>query len=260
MKRYILNSSLIILLFASNIKSQTTLIKHEDYFNSRLSIKGGIGHIVVKDEFISKEKYSGNSPYYIIDWSNFRKTHGLDIAFEILNSATLKNNNVSAQITEFSFNFSYLYSIGKAKLFNKNLYLLLGPTPELFLYFRNQNIARGGNAIMDAYSGAVLISLGMRFNLILSISRKIKIESYIRTGILSLGGKLIDPRDTKNSPVKLLTLFSGMRTLFELSLRYNILNNLSLSGGYIFNLARLTAWDYLISASDKLFISTTYSF
>ena len=232
----------------------------ENFYSGGLSLKTGVGYIAVKDEFISKEKYSGTAPMFIIDWSKYFTDYKYHISFEILNSAKLKNNNISANVSELSLNISYLYSIGDIELLNKKVKFFLGPMPEFFIHYRKQNIASGNIAIFDAYSFATLISFGTRFNFTYQLNDAFLFEGNLQTSVVSLGGKFVDPDDNNNSMVKFTYLFNDLHFSFDSSVRYQLSSLLSLAGGYKFNVINMNSWDYIVSANDNLFIALTISF
>lgn len=249
---------LLLVLPISPILEAQNIHTHGDYFTDALSLKLGYSHHIVKDEFISKEKYSGNSTLFSIDWSKFHGSNTFHLWFEFINSATLENYSISADLTALNLSLVYLYSIGKQSVFNKPLYFLLGPVPEFSLYYRRQNIARGGAAIFDAYSLASLVSLGIHLNLIYPIHQKLQLEAFIQSSFISLGGKFLDPRDDNDSPIKILMFFKGVDLKFDVAGRYRLCKYLSLKVGYGFDLFRIAAWDYLISARDNVYVTISF--
>ena len=225
-----------------------------------LSIKSGLSFSAVKDEFISNEKYSGFSINYLISWTKYHESYLYDLQMEAIAGAEVKNNNVSAKVTDFNLSLAYCYPIGSIDLFGKRMNLFLGPYPELYLHFRSQNIASGGTAIIDAYSVAFLFSLGAKVIANLPLNNNFLLSGELSSSLLSLGGKFIDPRDKQNSMMKLLTVFSGMRLSSQYSINYKISDFLSAGAGYRFNVVRISAWDSFLFSSDNFFLSITMNF
>lgn len=255
MNKYILNTTVFLLLFISTITAQESSVSPE-YFGNGLTFNTGFNLLAVKDEAISNERYTGYSPSFLLSWSRISNSSGFHLSFGILNAAKVNNYNVSANITEAALNLSYVYPIGDIKIFNDIAKLFLGPAPELFIHFRTQNIARG--AIFDAYSAVFLFSIGARFDIIMPISDKWQLEGNIYSSVLSLGGKLINPQNNNTSLIKILTAIAGNSSQTSLAIRYNLIKNISLKAGYNFNFIRISAWDYFISAKDDFNLSLTF--
>lgn len=224
-----------------------------------ISFYGGMGSTAIRDEFISKEKYSGMAPLYIVKLSKYNSDYQSNISFEILNSATIKNYNISAQVTELSFNLSSLYRLGSLTVLNREAQFFLGPLPEIFIHYRSENIAKGGDAIFDVYSFATLLSLGSKCNTTLRLNNSFQLELNLQTSVISLGGKFIDPVNHETGILIFSTLLKNSRASFESSIRYMMMSKLSVTAGYKLNIVNMTSWDYLISVNENILISITYS-
>jgi len=151
---------LMLLLPCCRALSQETDLPGQQFFPVGISFEGGPGSFAVRDEFISRERYSGPLPLYSLTWTDVTAARANRIMLEYRTGAHVMNYNVSATITEFTFGLHYLYPIGRIPLFSKQVHAYLGPSPELFFHFRSQNLAGGGNAIFRAYSVAFLLSAG----------------------------------------------------------------------------------------------------
>jgi len=254
----------IVLFLISNISIFTQLYAQttfpiSEFFTSGISVKAGVGYHTVKDEFISKEKYSGFSPMFLLDWSKYHETYGFDLYMEILSSAKIKNYSMPAKLTEFSLGINYLYSIGSSELLGKKIYLFLGPTPEVFFFFRDQNLAQGGETVFDAYSVTGMFSAGINFSALLPINNQWQLEGHMQSNVIAFGGKLKDFKNSSNSFVKFLTPFNEQRFIFDISANYKLTRSIQIKTGYRFNMTRITAWDYLISTGDNLTASVSFT-
>lgn len=227
-------------------------------FGNGVALYGGVGYFAVRDEFISSEKYSGVIPIFVARWSRFHETYGYRLALQYQHTSNLKNNNVSAEITQFSINLDFRYPIGKVPLLEKELHLFLGPSTELFFHFRRQNIAGSGESIFNAYSVASLMSAGLRLEVFCPISSNLQLNGSTQVSILSLGGRFLDPRKTDVSPIKLLSLFSGLNASGELGVHYRLITSLIASVAYRLEVTRISSWDYFISGSDFFIIGVSY--
>ncbi len=256
MNKYLIGAVVILLLFVPATKAQESSSVNE-YIDNGLTFNAGYDIIAVKDEFISQEKYTGTSPSFLLDWTGMYDSSGFHLSFGIISSAKVNNYNVSAEVTEAALNLAYVYPIGNIKLFNREIKLFLGPSPELFFHFRTEDIAKG--AVFDAYSAAFLFSAGARLDMIMPVNKAWQLEGDIYSSLLSLGGKFINPLDHNTSMMKILTMFTGMSSYIEAAARYNLMKNISLRAGYKFSFVRISAWDYFISAKDDFNFSLTYS-
>ena len=245
------------LISVGNLLGQDSL-SHQSTFPAGITIEYGVGNYSVKDEYISKEKYSGTLPYYFVGWTRKHETYiyRLDLSYRKSNNIT--NYNVSTDITQFTLNQGFLYPLETISLFKKDLYFWLGPATEFFFFINDQNIAVAGFDYAQSFAG--LFSLGLNLNGIYPLSNHLQLESSLRATVLSLGFRMVDNEEDDQSAVKLLTLFSGLNSAFDLGARYYLLKRLSVKLAYKFEITRISAWQPLLSASDNLIFGLTYSF
>ena len=143
-------------------------------------------------------------------------------------------------------------------LFKKELYIWLGPSTEFFFYYAKPHIAVSGFDYAQSFAG--LFSLGFNADIVYSLNQSFQLESSLRSTVLSLGWRMVDSEEDDQSPVKPLTLFSGLNCSFNLGTRYYIFNRLSVIITYKFELTRISAWDPLLSTSNNATIGLTYRF
>jgi len=246
-----------ILISIGNLSGQDSL-NQQSIFPPGITIEYGVGNYSVKDEYISKEKYSGTLPYYSVRWT---KTHDeyvyrLDMAYR--NSNDINNFNVTTDITQFTLNQGFLYPLKEISIFQKALYVWLGPATEFFFFYNYPNIAVSGFDYAQSFAG--LFSLGLNVEGIYPLSSGFLLESSLRLTVVSLGLRMVDSEEDDQSPAKLLTLFSGLNSSFDLGVRHYLADRLSVKLAYKFELTRISTWDPLLSASDNLIIGLTYSF
>ncbi|MBM4167539.1 MAG: hypothetical protein FJ215_00025 [Ignavibacteria bacterium] len=240
-------------LLAQDLTNQSSL------FEKGIALHGGAGLLAVRDEFISSEKYSGTGPFLAARWSRDHETYGYRLSLQYLFTSGLKNHNVSAELRQFSLGVDFLYPAGKMVLRGKELYFFAGPSAELFLHFRRQNIAGSGESIFNAYSAASLISAGVRSEAYCPIGAEITLDGSSQLSILSFGGRSVDPRKTGASPFRLLTLFTGLNAHGELGANYRATASLRIRIAYRLEVTRITSWDYFISGSDSFILGVTYA-
>jgi hypothetical protein len=247
----------VILISIGNLPGQDSL-NRQSTFPSGITIEYGFGNYSVKDEYISKEKYSGTLPYYSVGWARKHDKYVYHLDMSYRNSNNIKNYNISTDITQFTLNQGFLYPLRNISIFQKNLYLWLGPSTEFFFFYNDQNIAVAGFDYAQSLAG--LFSLGLNVNGIYPLRHNLQLESSLRLTVLSLGIHIVDNEEDDQSAVKFLTLFSGLNSAFDLGARYYLFNRLSVKLVYKFELTRISAWEPLLSASDNLIFELTYSF
>ena len=247
----------LILIFPINLVAQDTTSQKLN-FPQGISLEYGIGSFAVTDEYISKEKYSGALPYYGISWCKPHANYVYRLSMNYRYSSKIKNNNVSADVHQFTLNQGFNYALPKFTMFDKDAYIFLGPSAELFFYFNKQNIAVSG--FDYAQSFAMLISGGINSQIFYKLFDKLNIEGTLDFSILSFGFRMVDEEETDESPVKILTLISANNVVFTLGPRYYLFDNLSLKAAYLFHLTRIDSWEPLLSASDNVVFTLTYGF
>jgi len=251
--------STIALFVTMELPGQDTT-DYKTAFPSGISVGYGQGLYSVKDEYISGEKYSGTLPYLNIEWVRFNNKNGYRLEFEYRNSSNITNNNISTEAKQIAFNQDFIYPVSHFSLFSKDVYAYLGPSVQVFYYDLKYNFVAPGTFISPKTYGRIL-SLGINTEFIYRVNRKLNIECFLRSNLLSLSGKDVDPAIYDNdSPPMLLTIITVTKFDFDLSMRYYLFNRISICLGYKFDFSRIDKWDPYIAASDNLIISVNYKF
>lgn len=246
---------LLSLLSAEIIQGQKVL-NQKSVFPQGISFDYGIGNYSATDEYISGEKYSGSMPYYKITWFNQHESYSYHLSLQFQTSSDIKNYNVASDVYRFALNQGFSYALPEFSLLNCKVYTFLGPSTELFFYYNRQNIAVSG--FDYSQSLLMLLSGGLSSQIFCKLSDNLNIEGSLDFGLLSLGFRMVDVEESDETPVKILTLFSGTNLSLALGPRYYFLGNLSLKAAYIFQLTRVSSWKPLLSAGDNLVITMTY--
>jgi len=220
-----------------------------------ISIQAGIGKYTVRDQYISRQRYSGHLPFYSI---GFARQHAdyvyrLDMAFR---NASLENYNVTTNLTQLVLHQGFIYTLQPVSIFDKDLALWLGPASELYLMVNNPDFAVSGFEYTQSF--VALFALGVDAEVYYPLLYRTFLESTLRLSVLSLGFRTVDQEEDDTSPVKLLTLFSGLNMAFNFGFRYDVCNHLSFALKYHFEYARINAWDPIYAASDNAIIRLTY--
>ena len=260
MKYQIINSSVLIIatiFFAQSMQSQDTLKTGKNY-PAGVYFEYGFGSYAVKDQYISKEKYSGNMPQYTFGWAREHDKYVYKLKFAYRISDKIKNNNATTYITQVTLNQGFLYPLKPGRLFKKDLFFYLGPSTDFIYYFNEPYISVAGFDYSQSF--AAMLSLGLNMDAIYKIAHKLQMESSLSLSVISFSFRAVDSDEDDQSPAKLLTLFKGLNLDFNFGVRYFILNELSVNLKYDFQLLTISAWDPLTSASDNGMIGLTYRF
>lgn len=247
------------LLLVLESPGQDTL-NNKTVFPSGILIGYGQGLFSVKDEYISKEKYSGTLPYLNVEWMRFHNKNAYRLEFEYRKSTNIENNKISAEVLQFVFNQDYIYPIGNFLLLSRNVYAYLGPSAQFFFYNIKYNFGQPGTFISPKTFG-IIGSLAVNTEFICPVNKKLMIEGLIRLNLLSFSGKDYDERIYENEPgPTLLSVFTATKFDFDLSIRYYLINKVSVALRYRFDLLRIHKWDPYIASSNNLIISLNYTF
>jgi len=229
-----------------------------DKLGSGLSVSAGLGHLAVRDDYISDQWYSGSLPYFEASWLRRSDSSAYRLGFIYRQSSNVRNYNVSAGITEASLGLDFLSPTGSFSLLGRNVFAYCGPSAEFFVYYRQQNIASGGNALFNTYSFAMFFSAGINSTLAMPLESDFTLNLSGELNLLSFGARLTDLHDHDAKFVKFGSLLSGVRGHTELALRYDLSDVLSASAGYRFEICQSGTWSYLLAVSDNLVATVTY--
>jgi hypothetical protein len=223
-----------------------------------ISASYGFGKYAVTDEYISKEKYSGNLPYFDLTWSRMHESYGYRLRFMYRGSSDIKNYNVSTEIVEAALSNAYLYPIAPVKVFGNNLFLYLGPTSEFYLYNNQPKIAVSGFDYAQSFAG--LLSAGAMMEAFYPLNADLQIEGSFGCALLSLGLRMVDSEEDDTSPAKLLTFVAGTHGNFTLGIRYRVAGSMSIRADYLLQFTRISSWDPLLGISDNLIATLSYEY
>jgi hypothetical protein len=227
-----------------------------------ISLIYGYGSFAVKDYFFSQNTYTGNLPLFSLEWMQPHDRYGYRMGFEFRSSDDIKNHTMTASVTQFSFYQDFLYSIGSFRLFKKNVYAYVGPSLDIYFYYNQQKFS--GTGIYFDFSFVTLISAAADVYLNMPIGKRWLVESNLRLSLLSLGLQMpevmVDEGQEAGATVKLLTPFKGLKTSFDISGRFFIINRLSIGLGYRLEVSNVIIRERVFTLSDNLIGTITFHF
>jgi len=224
---------------------------------SGISLRGGLGRLAIKDEYISEEKYSGTLGSFSLSWLQGDSSSANRLGLDYSGSSAIRNNNISAQVAQAALNLDFLRSVGTFALLHRDVFAYIGPSADFYIYYRQQRIASGGNASFSAYSFAMFLSLDVNSTLVMPLSSGFSAEGSARLSLLSMGGRLVDMHDSNVKFFKLVSILGGIRGHTEILLRCDLSDIFLLKAGYRFEICQSSTWSYLLSASDNVVLVVT---
>jgi hypothetical protein len=226
-------------------------------FGDGLTIQGIIGLMATRDEYISPGRYSGSIPCFAMNWSRLHETYGFRLLLEYAHTSNLKSYDVSTEVNQFLLGLDFLYPVGRARLFSREIDFFLGPIEELFVHTRSQTYTPSS----EINSYALLYSGGIRSEAFCCVAPHFQLRAALQTTLLSLGMKSArDMTGSKTTQTKLLTPFSGFSSAGELLVVHTLSDWLSVAVGYRFEMVTIKAWDFFVTAEDEFIVSISVDF
>ena len=236
--------TILLILITVAGESQTT-----DNMQKKTSviINSGISFYSVINEDISFEKYSGTLiPFNFKLYSNITERQFRSFYFAI-QTGTIYNFNVDAQINEVTLGWDYGFKLNKKKQYD----LFLGPAT--FLYFSNRTQEMPSKYYINSKLG--LVSLASVFGIKSNHLTKLNYNITSRLGLLTAGFSPYEDNQTK-----ILNPLNGFQFFISGLVSYKIIKWADIAVEYSFQVYNITAWNRAYSLSDKLMINLIFSF
>ena len=231
-------------------------------FPQYISGSFGTGMFSVKDYYFSDQKYSGSMPAISFQWMRRHKNYGYRMGFDFSNSDRISNYTMPATVTRFSLYQDFLYSLGRFRLFNKDVFVFLGPSTDIYFYFNQQQFAESG--IYFDFSFLAMISACADAFFVIPVGKRLSVESNLGLNVFSLGIQMpevvVDNNEEAESAMKLLTVFNGLKSGFDFGVRYHILNRLSVRIAYDLKISNVTVRKKILTVYDNFAGSIAYHF
>jgi hypothetical protein len=253
------NTLLAIGIFSIVIaKAQDADVTQQYIYPEGFCIEYGFGRYAVKDEYISGQKYSGNLPYFSLNWSRFKNGHGIALGIESRSSAEVYNYDVACNVTQTTLKQDFFYSVSRLKLFKKDIHSYFGPSVNILLYSLDYDFGTYNHVITE--SNGTIVSLGLNSQNIYCISRKLFAEGAVHLNLASICSKAFQSYRYDEAEFKFLIMPKAMNTNLYVGFRYYLFSSLSVKAAYKFQLYRIYEWDPMIAISNNLIFSVSYHF
>ena len=253
-RRILLNALLVAAAFPCFGQDSAS---HALLYGEGITAQGSIGYSAVRDDHISTGKYSGTVSSAALQWSRVHESYLFRLEMLYQKAASIKNHNVSAEVSAGEIALTELYPLQPWTLFGTEVNVGLGPWADVYTHYRKQHIAINSGATPDVYeSTAWLFSLGVRLEAVVPIGDSFQAGAAIQSGVLSMGGGTGgDPHSGTN--LTLLTPLAGLHARSEIVISYRPFEFISIAAGYRFDILRVDSWNYLVDASDIGFLALT---
>ncbi len=225
---------------------------------TELAIAYRMSHLSLIDELISQQQYSGRLMGGEVNWimTNERRISQLGIGY--VKGSRIKNFTVPAEVQQILFYFHWLNKITDLRLFAKTGNIFIGPSLQAFFHHRQQDI---GNTPLES-SDLGVASLNFYSCIHLGLTNTILFIGDLQVAVLAIAGKTDRslPGEKRSRRVKLLTGFSATHIGSKVAVHWKVHSNLAFQLAYLFNLRRITPWDYFRSLSDHLSVQVGINF
>ena len=240
----IISSFLLFILPFTSIYSQSN--------RSDIGLSAIISSTYIMDEYISKNEYSGKSLYYSVNWEDKNEKRILELGSYFNKIKYLKNSMSKAVAHDFTCSFSYAYHVNNYRLFNRPLWLYLGPGSSIFFHYRDQKIVSSTKAI----SFASFASLDVAEKAVLVLSDNLEILGIVVISPLSFAARMISLKNPENipTPVGFLSLFNLININSTVGIKYNLSDNIFFKSGYRFHYVQIFKWDKFRVLQDNFYL------
>ena len=247
----------VLLIILSSTQSLSAFqINLENLLDTRFSIKFGLTNTVLKDEYISKEKYSDSYPFIAFGITQMWAGKINEIVLSHGNTETLANNNLESWYEYTTLNFNLLYPLRLVPNDSNSSVIYLGPSISYYSYNFSHTFA-----IASGYeSEGSLLSLGISSKFIYALYPKFKIEVALSTSLVSIAEKTFDNQkypDFEGTSARTTILETGIID-FGTKIRIPVFNKFKLFLGYDLKYIRIGDWDNYNSLNNLFFVEISY--
>ncbi|MFZ4620154.1 MAG: hypothetical protein ACOYNS_06335 [Bacteroidota bacterium] len=224
-----------------------------------LALYGGTGSLAVKDEFISLRKYSGTFSTFGAEWGTKQDSVKNSFGIEYQHGSNVRNNNSGAEVFHMRMIFDHQSFLKKISVFGNDADWYVGPAGIMAMHIRSQQVALKDEMYSDYMSFFLENSIAVSTSVIMPMGGSWVINAGATMDVVTIGLRMIDNTKTeKDQMVKILFPWSNLNGRCDLGVEYRLSDDLSVSGKYMFQFVRNTAWNDLFIAVDNAVVRVSY--
>lgn len=232
------------------------------FFNNlkQISVFSGVGHLNVKDAFISTSHYTGNSIDYGIKWSDSDSLKGYLFNMSFQNCKNLKAFNTSGKISNFSIQYNHYFYIVALQILKLPFECYIGPGFSSLVSFRDQNYSQQ----FSLSSTTMLISpvFASRFIIpVKTINTSLALTANYSFPLFGARPNTAQGADLKTQTHNgFIAPYEAINFIFGLSAAYNLMNHISVEAEYMFHYSGIYKWEEYNMISDNLILTCGVTF
>ena len=229
---------------------------HDSTSYTRFSIRAGLSNTLMKDQYISSEKYSGSYPFATFGLSQKWAGRVNELVLSHGNTETLSNENIASWYEFTLLKVNLLYPLNKKSHNSNGSVIYLGPNLSYYDYFFSHTFA-----MLSRYeSEGSILSLGISSKLLYSIHSKFQVEFALSSNVFSIAKKKFDNQKYPNfeGDSMLTTLLTTGYFNLEGGVRLAVIKKLNLFIGYDLMFVRIGEWDKYSSLNNLFFLEFSY--
>jgi len=234
-------------------------LSHQELFPCGISVENGGGVYLLRDEFLTGDRFSGPMPYFAVSLSRFRDHHGFRLRMKVLSSHDVSSRYVTTDISQVSLCRDDIYPIGRVSILDRDLVAYAGPFTELFFYYASPQMARFEMVPRDI-SFAGLFSMGVHSEVIVPLQQSLRLEASVHLSLISIGLRSYDFFDNQASIFGLYDPLSGLNMTAAISLRYQVTKHISAQLADHIQLTRIRERGPRNSVANNLIGGLTFHF
>ncbi len=204
-----------------------------------LTVEYGVGGCAVVDQYMSKERYSGNQSYIGVWYNRLHNGRGFRLGITQQEGSDLENYAIRASFTRAALNFDQVFLMKEFTLFGQPAGWYLGPSVEYFEY----ELIHRFTSSHKMMSELIMVSLGFNTFLEWDFTNRFTAGFLMRSNVLGVNHKTHDELRYPDKMSTLQTFFSANNILADLNIRYRVFKRLSLGFSGKAQYTRSTGWD-----------------
>lgn len=204
-----------------------------------LIVEYGLGGVALKDQYISKERYTGTIPFLGVYYGRLDERKGYQLGFTFQKDNELENFAIRAEYMRASLNFDQFFTVKSFLMAGKEAAWHIGPSVEYFEY----ELTNRFSSNHKAWSELIMASVGINTLLDWQFGKKFTASAFLRSNVIGMSYKTHDERKFPDKNSILQTLVTANNLDAELAVRYKIVKRISLGLKGRAQYTRSTGWD-----------------